>query len=71
MHLVDAFSEGRVRDDIIIRKANTKGKQATRTIPTHQKLAEILSEYYDDSLELIKVKEMVGGWSPSVSMKMA
>ena len=63
MHLVDAFSEGRVRDDIIIRKANTKGKQATRTIPTHQKLAEILSEYYSDSLELIKVKELVGGWS--------
>ncbi len=63
MHLVDAFSEGRVRDDIIIRKANTKGKQATRTIPTHPKLAEVLSEYYSDSLELIKVKELVGGWS--------
>jgi len=64
MHLIDAFSEGYVRDDIIIRKANTKGKQATRTIPTHPKLAEILSEYYDDSLELIKVKKMVGDWSP-------
>jgi integrase len=63
MHLVDAFSEGHVRDDIIIRKANTKGKQATRTIPTHPKLAEILSEYYSDSLELIKVKKLVGGWS--------
>jgi site-specific recombinase XerD len=63
MHLIDAFSEGRVRDDILIRKANTKGKHATRTIPTHPKLAEILSEYYSDSLELIKVKELVGGWS--------
>ena len=63
MHLVDALSEGHVRDDIIIRKANTKGKQATRTIPTHPKLAEILSEYYSDSLELIKVKQLVGDWS--------
>jgi integrase len=64
MHLIDAFNEGRVRDDIIIRKANTKGKQATRTIPTHPRLAEILSEYYCDSLELIKIKELVGTWSP-------
>lgn len=64
MHLIDAFSEGRVRDDIIIRKANTKGKQGTRTIPTHSKLAEILSEYYGDALELIKVKKVVGDWSP-------
>ncbi len=64
MHLIDAFNEECVRDDIIIRKANTKGKQATRTIPTHPRLAEILSEYYCDSLELIKVKELVGTWSP-------
>jgi integrase len=64
MHLIDAFSEGRVRDDIIIRKGNTKGKQGTRTIPTHPRLAKILSKYYGDSLELIKVKELVGGWSP-------
>jgi len=64
MHLIDAFSGGRVRDDIIIRKANTKGKQGTRTIPTHPRLAKILSEYYCDALELIKVKELVGGWSP-------
>jgi integrase len=64
LHLIDAFNEGQVRDDIIIRKANTKGKQGTRTIPTHPRLAEILSEYYRDSLELIKIKELVGDWSP-------
>lgn len=63
MHFVDAFHKDIVRDDIIIRKANTKGKQATRTIPTHPNLKKILQEYYQDSLELLQLRELVGGWS--------
>ncbi|MDP8966011.1 MAG: tyrosine-type recombinase/integrase [Cyanobacteriota bacterium] len=63
MHFLDAFHKDIVRDDIIIRKANTKGKQATRTIPTHPNLKKILQEYYQDSLELLQLRELVGGWS--------
>lgn len=63
MHFVDAFHKDIVRDDIIIRKANTKGKQATRTIPTHPNLKKILQEYYQDSLRLLQLRELVGGWS--------
>ena len=63
MHFVDAFHKDIVRDDIIIRKGNTKGKQATRTIPTHPNLKKILLEYYQDSLELLQLRELVGGWS--------
>jgi integrase len=63
MHLIDAFHKDIVRDDIIIRKANTKGQQATRTIPTHPNLKKILQEYYQDSLQLLQLREIVGGWS--------
>ncbi len=63
MHFGDAFHKNIVRDDISIRKANTKGKQATRTIPTHPNLKKILQEYYQDSLELLQLRELVGGWS--------
>ncbi|HEY9297978.1 MAG TPA: hypothetical protein VIQ31_16785, partial [Phormidium sp.] len=63
MHFVDAFHNDIVRDDIIIRKANTKGQQATRTIPTHPNLKKILQEYYQDSLQLLQLRELVGGWS--------
>jgi site-specific recombinase XerD len=67
MHLVDAFHNGVVRDEILIRKANTKGQQGTRTIPTHPTLKKILQEYYDDSLKLIELKKLTGGWS-SISL---
>ncbi|MBD1890601.1 tyrosine-type recombinase/integrase [Coleofasciculus sp. FACHB-SPT9] len=63
MHFVDAFHQEIVRDDIIIRKANTKGKQATRTIPTHPHLKEILQRYRQDSLELLRLRELFGRWS--------
>ena len=63
MHLVDAFHKDIVRDDIIIRKANTKGQQATRTISTHPNLKKILSVYYQDSLQLLQLRELVGHWS--------
>jgi integrase len=63
MHFIDAFHKDIVRDDIIIRKANTKGKQATRTIPTHPNLKKILQEYYQDSLQLLQLRELVGDWS--------
>lgn len=63
MHLIDAFHKDIVRDDIIIRKAHTKGQQATRTIPTHPNLKKILQEYYQDSLQLLQLREIVGDWS--------
>ncbi|MCG6137623.1 MAG: tyrosine-type recombinase/integrase [Nostoc sp. LLA-1] len=63
MHLVDAFHDGVVRDEILIRKENTKGQQGTRTIPTHPHLKKILQEYYDNSLKLIELKKLTGGWS--------
>lgn len=63
MHFIDVFHGKTVRDDIVIRKAITKGKQATRTIPTHPHLAEILQQYYAEALELRKLQELVGGWS--------
>ena len=36
---------GRVRDEIIFRKANTKGKLATRTIPVIEELRLMLTNY--------------------------
>jgi len=63
MHFIDAFHQNVVRDDILIRKYNTKGKQGTRTIPTHPNLKKILQDYYRDSLQLLQLRELVGGWS--------
>jgi integrase/recombinase XerD len=38
---------GQVRQRLIIRKANTKGKLSTRSIPVIDDLRRILNEYYD------------------------
>jgi integrase/recombinase XerD len=38
--------KGQVRSQLIIRKANTKGKLATPTIPVIEDLRQILSNYY-------------------------
>ena len=42
---------GKVRPELIIRKANTKGKIATRTIPVIEDLRQILSDYYPQTGE--------------------
>ena len=42
---------GKVRPELIIRKANTKGKLATRTIPVIEDLRQILSDYYPQTGE--------------------
>ena len=39
-------SKGSVRTDLIIRKGNTKGKLATRTIPVIEELRLLLADYY-------------------------
>jgi integrase/recombinase XerD len=39
-------SNGKVKPQLIIRKANTKGKLATRAIPVIEDLRQILSNYY-------------------------
>jgi hypothetical protein len=38
--------KGQVRSHLIIRKANSKGKLATRTIPVIEDLRQILTNYY-------------------------
>jgi len=58
----DVFHEGKVRDSIVIKKCITKGKQATREIPTHEKLAQFLEKYNQDSRELLDIKQLVGQW---------
>ncbi|AFZ61316.1 tyrosine-type recombinase/integrase [Anabaena cylindrica FACHB-243] len=63
MFIIDAFYDGKVRDEIIIRKAHSKGKQGTRSIPTHPNLKKILQEYYDNSAKLVEMKKMIGDWS--------
>lgn len=46
LSVVDVYdTKGRVRQELIIRKANTKGKLATRTIPVVDDLRRFLEEY--------------------------
>lgn len=40
---------GAVQEEIIIRKANTKGKLSTRQIPTNEDLRRILTAYYPEA----------------------
>lgn len=58
----DIFDGDKVRETIVIRKCITKGKQATRCIPTHPKLVPSLEKYIQDSRELIKIKQIIGQW---------
>ena len=67
MHYVDAFDKGIVRDTITIRKRNTKGKLATKTIATHKNLAKILEHYHLSSEKLLKIREVYGDWSHTTS----
>ena len=49
----DIYSlRGQVRKELILRKANTKGKLATRTIPVIEDLRQILSSYYPQAGEI-------------------
>lgn len=63
MHFADVFHEGKVRDEISIRKSITKGKAGTRIVPTHSHLKQILEQYYQDSRQLIKLRKEIGNWS--------
>lgn len=59
----DVFNlDGSVKDNIVLRKEITKGKQATRSIPTHPKLQKSLEAYVQDSYELLSIKNAVGEW---------
>lgn len=64
MPIGNVFYKGSVLDEIVIPKEITKGKQGTRTVPTHPSLAKFLKKYYQDSLELLELKKAIGGWSP-------
>ena len=63
MHFSDAFYNAQVRSDIVIRKDNTKGKQGTRTIPTHPDLALLLQKYHQESLQLLELRKVIGDWT--------
>ena len=61
--LSDVFNpDESVKDVIVIRKEITKGKQATRSIPTHRRLRESLEVYVQDSRNLLEIKNVVGEW---------
>jgi integrase len=57
------FYKENVLEEIVIPKEITKGKQRTRTIPTHPSLKIFLENYYQESLELLKLYRLTGGWS--------
>ena len=47
LRVTDAYNrKGDVRNELIIRKSNTKGKLATRTIPVIEELRSLLNAYY-------------------------
>jgi integrase len=59
----DVFNlDNSVKNIVVLRKEITKGKQATRSIPTHPKLKESLEKYIHDSRQLLEIKQMVGDW---------
>jgi integrase len=60
----DVFQGDAVRDVIILRKQTTKGKQATREVATHPKLAAALTQYRQDAQELLSIKQTIGDWDP-------
>ena len=45
LNVNDVYSKGRVRPELLIRKGNTKGKLATRSIPVIEDLRGLLSAY--------------------------
>ena len=47
LHTVDVYgADGRVRDRITFRRATTKGKQETRSVPMSPELRQLLQEYW-------------------------
>ncbi len=49
MHTADVYYGEQVRSPLIIRKSNTKGKQATRSIPPHPQLEQLLLSYRSEA----------------------
>jgi len=45
LNVNDVYSKGRVRPELLIRKGNTKGKLATRSIPVIEDLRGLLKSY--------------------------
>jgi integrase/recombinase XerD len=45
LNVLDVYSKGRVRPELLIRKGNTKGKLATRSIPVIEDLRRLLLAY--------------------------
>ncbi len=62
IRLHDVYEGNTVRDVIILPKRTTKGKQATREIATHPRLAAALEQYRQDSQELLSIKQTIGDW---------
>lgn len=64
IRLHDVYEGDVVRKVILLRKQTTKGKQATREIATHPKLAAALKQYRQDAQELLSIKQTIGNWDP-------
>ncbi|HEY9661941.1 MAG TPA: tyrosine-type recombinase/integrase, partial [Allocoleopsis sp.] len=53
LHAADVYTaHGRVRDRITFRRATTKGKQETRSVPVSPELRQLLEGYRSDRLYL-------------------
>ncbi|HEY9697626.1 MAG TPA: site-specific integrase [Trichocoleus sp.] len=53
LHTVDVYgTDGRVRDRITFRRATTKGKQETRSVPVSPELRELLTAYRSDPFRI-------------------
>lgn len=59
----DVFEGNSVREFITLRRCTTKNKQATRSIPTHPKLAAYFTQYRRDSKELLLIRKLLGTWT--------
>jgi len=62
---VDVYNAIGVRAKILIRKGNTKGKQETRTVPTHPKLKAYLETYQSSRANLFPGRHGLGHIHPS------
>ncbi|MBR8832103.1 MAG: Tyrosine recombinase XerC (plasmid) [Chroococcopsis gigantea SAG 12.99] len=53
LYSIDIYDRsGNVRPEMVFRKANTKGKLATRSIPVAEDLRKMLADYFEDAGDL-------------------
>lgn len=55
----DIYKKGQVRSHLTIRKDNTKGKLATRSIPIIEDLQSLLIEYLPEAGEMVMLGKLI------------